>query len=186
MIDNLLRSLAAVVIGVLLILLKDSAMPVMVRVLGAAFFLPALVSVVNVYMTRKGASVFPMTMISIIDMGSMAFGIWLMLSPMTFLSLFVIMLAVVLLAFSLFQMFVVLSGRKHSGVRWGLMIVPLLLAAVSVYAISSPFETMSAASMMLGICAVVSGLSDIFIYFLVRRRLLKNAEKPATTEVETV
>lgn len=168
--NSFIRSLSAVIIGLLLIFLKDSVMPMMVRVVGVAFFVPALVSILNIYATRKGANVFPMVLISLVDIGSMFFGLWLIISPVTFLELFVIMLAVVLLCFSVFQIYMVLSSCRRSGMCWSLMATPAILAVLSVVVLANPFGTVTTASFVLGVCAIVSGVSDILISLLVRRK----------------
>lgn len=177
MINNIIRSVFAVIIGVLLILLRETAMPFLVRLVGAAFLLPALVSIVNVYASRKGASPVSIFLVSLIDIGSMAFGIWLLLFPLTFLELIVVVLAIILLLFSIYQMYMVISSHKGTRLRWGLLAVPLLLAVISVVVLSNPFGTIATASAMLGAAAVVSGLSDILIYFAVRKSISRSLRK---------
>ncbi len=144
-------------------------MPFMVRLVGVAFFLPALVSILNIYAARKGTPAFPAALISIVDIGSMLFGLWLIVSPVTFIELFVIMLAVVLLCFSVFQIYLVVSSDRGGGMRWGLLATPLLLAVLAVVILANPFGTVTTAIVVSGVCAVVSGVSDIVIYLLVKR-----------------
>ncbi|MBO7230930.1 MAG: DUF308 domain-containing protein [Bacteroidaceae bacterium] len=174
--NSVIRSLSAVLIGVLLIVLKDSAMPFLVRLVGVAFFLPALISVINIYSTRKGAPLFPMVLMSIVDVGSMLFGLWLIIFPITFIELFVGMLAVALFCFSLFQIYVILSSYGRVGLQWGLLATPVLLAVLSVVLFANPFGTMKTVSVILGICAIVSGISDVLIYILANRNLPKHSE----------
>lgn len=180
--NSLLRSLSAILIGLLLIFLKDSVMPFMVRLVGVAFFLPALVSIVKMYSVRNAISSIHATLVSLIDLGSMLFGLWLIVSPVTFIELFVIMLAVVLLCFSVFQIYLVISSYGKAGLRRGLIATPLLLAVLSVVILANPFGTVSTAVVVLGVCAVVSGVSDILIYMLVRRNRPKY---PATMDDTT-
>ena len=174
--NSVIRSLSAVLIGVLLIVLKDSAMPFLVRLIGVAFFLPALVSMVNIYSTRKGAPLFPFVLMSIVDAGSMLLGLWLIVFPATFIALFISVLAVALFCFSLFQVYIVLSSYGREGLRWGLLATPVLLAILSVVLLANPFGTMAAVTVMLGICAIVSGVSDILIYVLVNRKRSKHPQ----------
>lgn len=173
MVINITRSLFAVLVGVLLIVLKDSAMPFLVRLLGLAFLFPALVSVINLFMTRKGAALFPLVMISVIDVGSIAFGVWLLVSPMTFLGLLAVILAVALLGFSLFQIYSVVSVRRSLHSPWGLLVTPLLLAVASIVVLANPFGTIATVSVILGVCAVVAGLSDIVIYIIARKNAVE-------------
>lgn len=175
--NSLIRSLSAVMIGVLLVFLKESAMPILVRLVGVAFFLPALVSIINVYMTRREAPAFPSLLISIVDIGSMFFGLWLLVSPVMFLEFFVVMLALVLLGFSLFQIFMVLAARRYNGMHWGFLTMPSLLAVFSVVILVNPFGTVTTATMILGVCAIVSGVSDILIYLLTKRNTVKDVEE---------
>lgn len=182
MIINITRSLFAVLVGVLLIILKDSAMPFLVRLLGLAFLFPALVSVINLFMTRKGAALFPLVMISIIDVGSIAFGVWLLVSPMTFLGLLAVILAVVLLGFSLFQIYSVVSVRRSLRSAWGLLVTPLLLAVASIVVLANPFGTIATVSVILGACAVVAGLSDIVIYLIARKSVVEDVTDITSAE----
>ena len=89
MLNNVIRSIAIMLIGLVLIFMSDSAMILLVRLTGAAFFLPALVSIINLYVSRSESGVIPKVLISVIDVGSMAFGVWLMMAPDLFQDVFV-------------------------------------------------------------------------------------------------
>lgn len=169
MINGLLRGILVALVGVLLISLGDSALPFLVRVLGAVFFLPATISLVNLYMARKRTALFPLYMMSVINMGSIVFGVLLMLYPVAFLEFIVIVLALVLLCFSLFQLFLVFSLYASQRRGLGLLVMPLLLAVVSVVVLFNPFDVISTATVVIGICLAVSGVSDIVISVLSRR-----------------
>ena len=53
---------------------------------------------------------------------------------------------------------------------WSLMATPAILAVLSVVVLANPFGTVTTASVVLGVCAIVSGVSDILISLLVRRK----------------
>lgn len=177
MLANIFRAFFSILIGLSLVVLKDSAIPFLVRMVGAAFLLPALVSAVNLFLTRKEASAFPLLLVSLADVGSMLFGAWLLVSPATFLELLVVLLAIALLCFSVFQIYKVLSLRNGISLRWGLLLVPLSLAVASIIVLANPFETVATVSVMLGICAVISGISDIVILLAARKYISGNVEK---------
>ena len=109
MINNIIRGSLVALVGILLIVLNESVMPLLVRLLGVVFFLPAFISLVNLYMKRKGTPMFPMLMMNVINIGSVILGILLMLFPVAFLEFFVILLAVMLLCFSLLQAYAAIS-----------------------------------------------------------------------------
>lgn len=163
MVNSVIRGLVVALVGILLVSMNGSALPVLVRLLGVVFLLPAFVSFVNLYITRKGAPILPLFMMSVINVGSMIFGVCLILFPLAFLELFVVLLALLLLCFSIFQLFVVFTRCKTVKSRLALLSVPLLLAVAAVVMLFNPFGTISIASIVLGICVVVSGVSDIVI-----------------------
>ena len=177
MINGLVRGVLIALAGVLLVSLGESAMPFLVRLLGVVFFLPATVSLVKLYGVRNRTALFPMYMMSVINMGSLVFGVLLMLFPVAFLEFIVILLALALLCFSLFQLFLVISLYTSQKKGLGLLVMPLLLAAVSVVVLFNPFNVISTATVVIGICLVVSGVSDVVITVSSKRASSANLEK---------
>ena len=64
-VNGIIRGLAIMLVGLLLMFMSDSAMPLLIRVTGAVFFLPALVSMVNLYITRGETAMLPKILISL-------------------------------------------------------------------------------------------------------------------------
>lgn len=174
---NVIRGLLVTLVGVLLISLSESAMPFLVRLLGLAFFLPALVSLVNLYAKRKGVALIPMFAMSVINIGSALLGIWLFMFPRTFLEFFVIMLALILLCMSLLQMYMVVSSSLPGRKKWGLLVTPLFLSVMSIVLLFKPFAAVSTVSIIIGICLAVSGLSDVIIMLLAKKRSVAGLQK---------
>lgn len=169
MINNIIRGSLVALVGILLIVLNESVMPLLVRLLGVVFFLPAFISLVNLYMKRKGTPMFPMLMMNVINIGSVILGILLMLFPVAFLEFFVILLAVMLLCFSLLQAYAAISMCRSLKQGLGLLATPVLLLVMSIVLLFNPFEAISTATLIVGICLVVSGGSDIVISVLTTR-----------------
>jgi uncharacterized membrane protein HdeD (DUF308 family) len=169
MINNIIRGLLVALVGILLIVLNESVMPLLVRLLGVVFFLPAFISLVNLYMKRKGTPMFPMLMMNVINIGSVILGILLMLFPVAFLEFFVILLAVMLLCFSLLQAYAAISLCRSLKQGLGLLATPVLLLVMSIVLLFNPFDAISTATLIVGICLVVSGGSDIVISVLTKR-----------------
>ena len=169
MINNIIRGSLVALVGILLIVLNESVMPLLVRLLGVVFFLPAFISLVNLYMKRKGTPMFPMLMMNVINIGSVILGILLMLFPVAFLEFFVILLAVMLLCFSLLQAYAAISMCRSLKQGFGLLATPVLLLVMSIVLLFNPFDAISTATLIVGICLVVSGGSDIVISVLTTR-----------------
>lgn len=167
--NNLFRGLFVVLIGVLLIALNEQAMPFLVRLLGVAFCLPALVSLINLYKARREPLLFSTFMMYVVNAGSVIFGILLLLFPVYFLNLFVILLALALLCFSLLQIYAVTSSLVSQRYGWLWLVMPSLLAIGSIIVLFNPFSVISTASIIIGICIVLSGLSDVAIFIFSRK-----------------
>ena len=169
-VNGIIRGLAIMLVGLLLMFMSDSAMPLLIRVTGAVFFLPALVSMVNLYITRGETAMLPKILISLINIGCMAFGLWLMILPETFMNLFTTLLAVLLFVFALYQAIVLVAAHRRMQVSWGMIVAPLLLIVASVIMFTVSFDDAATVSIVFGICAVVAGLSDIVISLSVRKK----------------
>lgn len=174
MVNNVIRSIAIMLIGLVLIFMSDSAMTLLVRLTGAAFFLPALVSIINLYVSRSENGLIPKVLISVIDVGSMAFGAWLMAAPDHFQAVFVKLLAVVLIVFAVYQVIMIISAQKYSVVPALMFVAPLLIIVVSIVMLSVSFESSSTTSIVFGICTAFSGLSDLLISLKLKNAPDKN------------
>ena len=133
----------------------------------ALIFLPALVSIINLYVARSESGMIPKVLISVIDVGSMAFGVWLMAAPIDFQDVFVKLLAVVLVV-------LIISAQKYSIVPPLMFVAPLLIIVVSIVMFSVKFESSSTTSIVFGICTAFSGLSDLLISLKLKNAADKN------------
>ena len=169
MTNGLVRSIVVMLTGLLLIFCSDSVVGWLIRIVGVAFFLPALVSAINIYITRAQGEMFPKVLITIIDVGSMAFGLWLMVAPASFEILFVKILALLLLLFAVYQVSVLAMAHRRRSIPVWMYIAPLLLVVASVVLFTSSFKPLETLSVVFGIAAVVSGVSDLIILLKLRK-----------------
>lgn len=168
MTNNVIRSVAIMLIGLVLIFMSESAMAMLIRIVGAAFFLPALVSIINLYVSRSESGIIPKVLISVIDVGSMAFGVWLMVAPAHFENVFVKLLALILLVFAVYQVIMIISAQRYSMVPMQMYIAPLLLVVAAIVLFSVSISSSSTISIIFGVSAVVSGVSDLLICLKLR------------------
>jgi uncharacterized membrane protein HdeD (DUF308 family) len=92
-----------------------------------------------------------------------------MLFPVAFLEFFVILLAVMLLCFSLLQAYAAIFMCRSLKQGFGLLATPVLLLVMSIVLLFNPFDAISTATLIVGICLVVSGGSDVVISVLTKR-----------------
>lgn len=169
MVNNLVRSLATILVGVLLIFMNSEAILLMVRILGVVFLVPAFISAVRLIMNKRKQLSSSDVVVSVIDLGCIAFGLWLLLAPHVFVDFIVVLLALSLMGYALFQLYELFLARKFARFHWSYAIVPSLLVVAAVIAMLVPGKTLSLVTVAMGIGAVMSGLSDIFISLLVDR-----------------
>ncbi len=174
-VNSVIRGLATMLVGLLLLFVSDSALPLLIRVTGAVFFLPALVSMVNIYISRAETAIVPKVLMSLINIGSMAFGLWLMILPDTFIELFTTLLAIILFVFALYQVIVIVAAQRHTRISLGMLVAPLLLIVAAVVILAVPFETAATISVVFGICAIIAGISDIVISLNIKKKSANNA-----------
>lgn len=167
MVNSIVRSIVVMLIGVLLIFWSSALAVLSIRIVGAAFFLPAAVSLVSVL--RGSGARFSKALISVIDVGSMAFGLWLLISPSGFVALFVKVLAALLLLFAVFQVVQVALARRRGVVPAWAYVVPLLLFVVVAVLLLSSLSLLEGLSVLFGVVAVISGASDLIISLRMRK-----------------
>lgn len=171
MISSVLRSIITIIVGVVLIYMRDGAVALLIRIAGAAFLLPALVSLSNLYVNREVVSKVALTFMTIINVGCVAFGLWLLLNPLSFQNLFVKLMAVLIFLIAFNQIVAVVASRRPVKVALSMLVTPLLLAVVAIYLFTSVELVVGTVILVLGICAVVSGVSDLVIAFVVRKKM---------------
>ena len=185
MIGGIFRSLVALFTGVMLVCFNQEVVPLLIRVVGLAFFLPAFLSLVRVYFA-KGAAVnasLSQALISMLDVLRLVFGAWLIFYPVAFVNVFVVLAAGVLMLFSLYQIVVSVSKSKYLPWRFGLVVTPAVMLLASIVVMLNPFKTMTVASVVVGVCAIISGVSDIVISVLVKKYGKEASGNGEVTEV---
>lgn len=180
MTNGVIRSVVIMLIGLLLIFLNVDGTRLLIRVLGVAFFLPALVSMINLYISRAQGKMLSKVLISVINVGSMAFGLWLMVAPTAFEGMFVKLMAALLLLFAVYQVVVIAMEQRNQVVPIWMFIAPLLLVVAAILLLSLQFDSLKTLSIIFGVMALVSGISDLVILL----RLKKNSKSSATGVVK--
>ncbi len=168
--NSVIRSVAIIVIGLLLIFWSESVAGLFIRVVGATFFLPALVSIVRVMKSAADEGTFSKTLVSIVDVGSMAFGLWLMIAPASFEILFVKLIAALMLLFALYQAFMILFALKAASLSAWLLVMPLALVVAAVLLFTLNVRPLEILSVVFGAVAIVSGIMDLVLTFRLRKK----------------
>ena len=160
---GIIRSIVVMLTGALFIFWSESVANVFIRMLGLFFFLPAFLSMVKIYLSKGRANAFSKLFVSAIDVGSMAFGLWLIIAPASFENLVVKFLAVAALLFAVFQIVMIFAARRSFTLSMWTLLVPLLLIAGAVVLFTSSFRPLKALSVLFGVATFISGVFDMVI-----------------------
>lgn len=156
----ILRSMFALVLGLLLVLWPDAAINYLVITIGVLFFVPGLFSLISYFANGKRAgesSVFP-----IAGIGSILFGLWLIIMPSFFVNILMYVLGFILVLGGIQQIASLVSARKWTSVPLAFYIVPTLILVAGVVVLANPFKVASGAFILLGISCLVYALSELF------------------------
>lgn len=168
--SDFVRNLVIIFVGMLLVFMNTSTMPLLVRVVGVVFFVPAFISLANLFFARPGLTAAGVTFTTLINVGSMAFGLWLVLSPEVFMDLFLKLIAVALFLAAAYRIYYLYRLRADNAITWKMGVAPMLVAVVSAVLFAYPFKVASTLSLLLGLCAVFVGLTDIFLVLMLGNR----------------
>ena len=81
---GVVRSIVVMLVGIMFMFWSESVANMFIRALGVAFILPAFVSIVRLYVSNVQQGTLPKLLVSTVDVGSMAFGLWLIIAPAGF------------------------------------------------------------------------------------------------------
>lgn len=172
---GIMRCICAVIIGILLIAWPEAAIVYLVIAIGAMFFIPSLFSLIGWLMKgRQLGMYFP-----VISLGSLLFGLWLMISPAFFVGILMYVLGAVLVFAGISQI-VTLSGvSNRMAVPFGYYVMPILILLAGLVVLVNPFAVAAVPFIILGISSLAYGVSELFNLY----RFRKKVEKEEISEV---
>ncbi len=163
---GIMRCVSAIAIGLLLMVWPEAAIIYLVIAIGAMFFLPSLFSLVGYFMKgRQLGMYFP-----IISLGSLLFGLWLMVSPAFFVSILMYVLGVVLVFAGISQIANLLNARSHTVVPLGYYIMPVLILLAGIVVLANPFAAASVPFIILGVSSAIYGITELINIYKFRKK----------------
>ena len=176
MLNAFFRSLSVVVVGVLLVLYKEAVIPFVVQLVGVAFMLPGLVALgLHLYASREGRNPL-LSLHMLTSLGSVAFGAWLLFDPAFFVAVLMNMLGVILVLIGAYHIIVLLRvGAVASRPSLYYYILPVFVVLLGLFALFNPLEAASLPFLLIGVGAVMAGVSD-FVNTLLLRKIRKEAD----------
>ena len=163
---SIMRCVSAIAIGILLMVWPETAIVYLVIAIGAMFFLPSLFTLVGYFVKgRQLGMYFP-----IISLGSLLFGLWLMVSPAFFVGILMYVLGVVLVFAGISQIAGLLGARSHASVSFGYYVMPILILFAGLVVLVNPFAAATIPFIILGISSTAYGISELINIYKFRRK----------------
>lgn len=163
---SFLRTVCALVIGMVLVLMPDQAGDYLVITVGIIFMVPSLVSLIG-YMAQKveNRGRFPLE-----GVGSLLFGLWLVIMPGFFADLLTYVLGFILLLGGLHQLVSLSMARRWMPVHAGFYVLPTLILLSGLAALFNPTGVRSTAFVIIGVTALFYAVSELLNWFKFMRR----------------
>lgn len=169
--NSIIRCICALVLGLLLVAWPEAAILYLVITIGVLFLVPGLFSIFG-YLTRgkqRGMS-FP-----IAGLGSLLFGLWLMIMPAFFVGILMYVLGAILVLAGISQIANLSAARNWTVVPGAFFIIPILVLIAGIVVLFTPFTVATVPFIILGVSSIVYGLSDLVNILRFRQKPDKNA-----------
>lgn len=166
---SFLRAACALVVGLVLVMFPEQAGEYLVITVGILFLLPSIISIVA-FMACDADSRprFPLEAI-----GSLLFGLCLIILPGFFANLMTFVLGFILLMGGVQQTVSLMLSRRLMAVPLGWFVVPVLILIAGLVAVFNPLGVRSTAFVIIGIGCLVYALMELLTWFSFTRRRAK-------------
>ena len=173
--NSFLRTICALIIGLVLVMFPNEAGDYFVITIGVVFLIPALLSIIGYFaMSAEERRRLPIE-----GIGSLLFGLWLIIMPGFFADLLTFVLGFILVLGGVQQIASLSAARRWMPVRVGFYIIPVLILIAGLVALFNPTGVRSTAFIIIGITSIVYAVSELINWFTFTR---KRPKAPGTAE----
>lgn len=160
--------LASVVIGLVLILWPDVAVNYLVISIGIVLFmLPGLLALAHYFISKKIRGKHWL----LLALGSLFFGLFLVIKPDFFADILMILLGLVLILEGMQQLVVLFRIRRtfHLPISYYHAILPFLVLGVGVFALFSPSQTRDTVLIVVGSANLFYAFYEVYLWLKYKR-----------------
>ena len=166
--SGVLRALAALAIGVVMIVSKADAMVLVVRIIAAVMFISGLVSVFIGFKNRKDSHMPLLGMNGVVDL--IIAGLAFAFAPIV-AGIVVYLIGFVLLGFGLFQLIALGSASRVMGLGIMAFVMPVLVLLAGAFLLARPAFLGTAVGAVAGVALIIYGLSELLSSFKMRKAM---------------
>lgn len=165
---SLIRTLCALVIGLVLVIWPDAAISYIVITIGVLFIIPGFISLIGYFAAKPEGGMsrrFPIE-----GVGSLLFGLWLVIMPGFFADVLMFLLGFILVLGGVQQIASLSTARRWMVVPAAFYIVPVLILIAGIVSLFNPTGARNTAFMIIGISSLVYAVSELINWFKFSRR----------------
>lgn len=165
----LIRILFALAIGLVLVIWPDAAAAYIVITVGVAFLIPGVISLFSYFGHKKSEDAVP-PRFPIEGVGSLLFGLWLIIMPDFFADVLMFLLGFILIMGGVQQIASLATARRWMHVPGAFYLIPSLILIAGVIALFNPTGARNTAFTIIGISSLVYSFSELINWFKFMRR----------------
>lgn len=180
---SLIRILFALIIGLVLVIWPDAAVNYLLITIGVAFLVPGIISLWS-YFARKKNLEEKSLRFPIDGVGSVLFGLWLIIMPEFFADVLMFLLGFIIIMGGVQQIAFLLLARRWIIVPNAFFIVPSLILIAGIVALFNPSGTRNTAFMIIGITGLIYSISELINWIKFARHRPPVIIPKKTDEVE--
>ena len=166
----MLRGIAALLIGILLVFWSQNAVTYLIMAVGCLFLIPGLLSLLAYFRQTSPEGNRSFGWSQVLGIGSILFGLCLIVSPVFFEKSLMYALGIILSYAGLSEIIQLTVARQWTRVPAGFYVTPVLVMLVGIFILFNPIESANLPFIILGIGCMVYGLSDMVNVIKFRRR----------------
>ena len=163
-----LRIVCILLMGVLLIVYRETWAQLLVGILGGLLAVYGLVSVV-VYLARKSRSDSGF-FVPVAGGACMVLGVLLMVKSKSFIQAIVYVAAALLVAISVSQLVRLVRRNRRLKLSGWFFVVPILALLIAVVALWNPMNIATLPMVLTGVGCVICAIADTIVFILFRRQ----------------
>ena len=183
----MISAVLCILLGIVLVAWPDLSMQIVCTAVGAVLLIGGGVRLAVYFTARDGSVYAQMNLLMGIVLAVV--GVWILLQPDKVLAIIPIIVGIVIVLHGVnnLQQAFTLYREKYDK-WWVVLILGLLTVGFGVLLICRPFEALDTVVILIGICLIYDGISDIWIVSRIYRtaKMLKQEAEALDVEAEEV
>lgn len=177
----ILRSILAIILGVVLVVWPGTALKYIIMLIGVLFLITGLIAFI---ISNRNREDHRKSLIPFSGIGSMALGLLLLCLPSTFATIFMFILGFILVIGAVGQFVTLAAARQFGYVSPVSYLFPVLILIAGIVVLFDPFKSAESVFILFGITAIFYGVTDLLNQYSIRRMRKANEEKEKIVKMD--